>query len=92
MESKIINIIIKEVEQDGERYFLARSLELPWLIVETNTINEMLDTVRDVADDLIESNNQYKDELWLDREPIQRAEYQLILHPFTHRQHLLVHT
>jgi hypothetical protein len=58
--------------------------------VETDTIVEMMETVRNIADDLIASNNHYQKELDLNREPIKDYAYQIIFQPIKHTSLQLV--
>ena len=62
------------MEQDGEKYYLATSPDLYGLVVEADTLPEILELTPQVANELIEINNQtttphsYGDkfELWTD--------------------------
>jgi predicted RNase H-like HicB family nuclease len=55
MAPKVIRIVIKELEQDGEIYYLGRSPDLFGLTVETDTLEEMIEIAPEVAEDLLQS-------------------------------------
>ena len=57
MEKDVL-ILIKEMEENGEKYYLATSPDLFGLVVETDNLQEMMNIVPQIANDLIEANNQ----------------------------------
>jgi len=57
MEKNVL-ILIKEMEENGERYYLATSPDLFGLVVETDNLPEMMDVAPQIANDLIDANNQ----------------------------------
>jgi predicted RNase H-like HicB family nuclease len=79
MATKTIRIVIKQLEQDGEIYYLGRSPDLFGLTVETDTLDEMLEIAPEVATDLIDvKNERAKKE---NRETLREVAYQLIYEP-----------
>jgi hypothetical protein len=58
MTTKTVNIIIRQMEENGEIYYLAESPDLFGLVVEADTLPEIIELVPEVANDLIDSNNQ----------------------------------
>jgi predicted RNase H-like HicB family nuclease len=58
MDSKIIRIIIQEMNENGERYYLAESPDVPGFLAEADTIPEMLEIAPLVMQDLLEIRNE----------------------------------
>jgi predicted RNase H-like HicB family nuclease len=58
MATKTIRIVIKEMEQDGERYYFAESPDIPNFLAETDTLEEMLEVAPLVMQDLLEVMNE----------------------------------
>lgn len=58
MEAKTVRIIIEELEQDGEVYYLGKSPDLPGLVVESDSLSEMMRIAPLVAEDLIEAKKE----------------------------------
>jgi predicted RNase H-like HicB family nuclease len=58
MAAKTIRIVIKEMEQDGETYYLGRSPDLYGFTIQASTIEEAINLVPEVAEDLMEVNRE----------------------------------
>ncbi|MDR0860936.1 MAG: DUF1902 domain-containing protein [Candidatus Peribacteria bacterium] len=79
MATKTIRIVIKEMIEDGERYYyLAKSPDLYGLTVDADNLPEIIETVPQVAEDLMEANKELsskKPNLQLDFWDIVNYEY-----------------
>jgi predicted RNase H-like HicB family nuclease len=61
MATKTIRIIIKEMIENGERYFLAESPDVSGFLAEADSLEEMVEIAPEVMDELIDLNNTTKD-------------------------------
>jgi predicted RNase H-like HicB family nuclease len=82
MDSKTIRIVIKEMIENGERYFLAESPDVAGFLAEADTLEEMIEVAPEVMDDLIDLNNRTKSETKLKKwDIIKHFDYQFLYQP-----------
>jgi predicted RNase H-like HicB family nuclease len=58
MATKTIRISIKEMLENGEKYFLAESPDVPGFLAEAKTLEEMIEIAPLVMQDLLEIRNE----------------------------------
>ncbi|MDR2189647.1 MAG: DUF1902 domain-containing protein [Candidatus Peribacteria bacterium] len=58
MATKTIRIVIKEMLENGEKYFLAESPDVQGFLAEADTLEEMIDIAPQVMEDLLEVNQE----------------------------------
>lgn len=81
MAPKTIRIVIKEMLENGERYFLAESPDVSGFLAEADTLEEMVETASEVMDDLIDLNNKTADKYRLDWTVLKDYTYQFLYQP-----------
>jgi predicted RNase H-like HicB family nuclease len=81
MAEKIIRIVIKEMVENGETYYLAESPDVKGFLAEADTLPEMFEVAPEVMDDLIDLNNKTMKEYNLDRTFLSDVAYKFIYQP-----------
>ncbi|MDR3169051.1 MAG: DUF1902 domain-containing protein [Candidatus Peribacteria bacterium] len=81
MAAKTIRIVIKEMVEYGETYYLAESPDVPGFLAEADTLPEMFEIAPEVMEDLIDLNNKTMKKYNLDRTFLSDFAYKFIYQP-----------
>jgi predicted RNase H-like HicB family nuclease len=62
MTPKVIRIVIEEIVEDGEKYYLAKSPDVQGFLAETETLDEMLKVAPEVMEMILELDKEIEEE------------------------------
>ncbi|MDR0282207.1 MAG: DUF1902 domain-containing protein [Candidatus Peribacteria bacterium] len=77
MVPKVIKIEIKEMFENGERYYLAKSPDVPGFLAEADTLEEMMKVAPEVMEMILELDKKDEQRKQMNRDLFQKVIYDL---------------
>lgn len=77
MAEKVIRIVIKEMLEDGEKYYLAKSPDVPGFLAETDTLEEMMKVAPEVMEMVLEMEKEDEEKQQVKNNFFQKVVYDI---------------